>query len=205
MAKKFTNEAAIGVARVACAEPLEPYPGNMAKKWKCRCTTCGATIYPRMVNIERGSRACRYCYGPKPVDPKAAINAVLSAGAEPLEPYPGYEKPWRVRCKCCGHESTPMYGNIAQGQGACFRCSKDYGDLPAHVYLVHDPERKVVKVGISNIHAHRMTKYPGWDVVEFIRFPTGRKRLVLKLIPDIAREGSRRRIDRSSRWLPCSP
>lgn len=68
-----------------------------------------------------------------------------------------------------------MYRSIVKGQGACFRCGKDYGDLPAHVYLVHDPKRKVVKVGITNIHAHRMTKYRGWNVVEFIRFPTGRE------------------------------
>jgi hypothetical protein len=41
-------------------EPLEPYPGNMAKQWRCRCTTCGKESNPRPGNTRRGAR-CSSC------------------------------------------------------------------------------------------------------------------------------------------------
>lgn len=175
MERKYTNESAIAAVRAAGAEPLEPYPGDMVKKWACRCTTCGTTVYPRMGSIDRGSKACRVCHGPNAVDPDLAFQAMLTAGVQPLEPYPGYDRHWKVRCIQCGHESTPMYRSIAKGQGACFRCGTDYGDLPAHVYLVHDPARRVVKVGITNAHANRMKDYEGWSVLELILLGTGRE------------------------------
>ena len=174
MSHKYSEESALEVLAKAEATPLEPYPGNMAAKWKCQCASCGQVIFPRMVNLARGSRACRYCYGPNSVNPKEAELAMIAAGVEPLEPYPGYDKPWKVRCPRCGGESTPMYRSIKKGQGGCFRCANDYGDAPAHVYLVHDSSRGVVKIGITNEHAHRMTKYSNWNVVEFFRVPTGR-------------------------------
>lgn len=96
-----------------------------------------------------------------------------NAGVEPLEPYPGYDKPWTAQCRTCGKQSTPMYRSIAKGQGACFRCGTDYKDLPARVYLVHDAQHRVVKVGITNATAHRMTKYSSWKVVAFIETSTG--------------------------------
>lgn len=173
MAGKFTAQEAIAAVRAAGAEPLQPYPNNMAKKWACRCLSCGAKIFPRMGSIARGSKACCHCHGPNPVDPEKAKEAMLAAGVEPLEPYPGYDHPWRVRCLNCGRESTPLYSSIAKGQGACYRCGKDYGELPAHVYLVHDEERGVVKIGITNAHAHRMSKYKNWEVVEMLKINTG--------------------------------
>jgi len=62
-----------------------------------------------------------------------------------------------------------MYRNISKGQGACFRCGSNYGDMPANVYLVHDQNNRVVKVGITNAHAHRLTQYPGWKIVEVVK------------------------------------
>jgi len=126
-----------------------------------------------MSSIARGSKACRYCHGPNPVDPEHARLAMIQAGVEPLEPYLGYAKPWLVRCLHCGRESTPTYASISKGQGGCFRCGADHGDLPAHVYLVHDEKRSVVKIGITNARAHRMTKYSNWKVVEMFKTSTG--------------------------------
>ncbi|MBI4228510.1 MAG: hypothetical protein HY693_02185 [Deltaproteobacteria bacterium] len=173
MGRKFTAQEAVAAVRAAGAEPLEPYPNNMAQKWACSCMSCGAEIFPRMGRIARGSKACRRCHGPNPVDPKHARLTMIQAGVEPLEPYPGYDRPWSVRCLNCGRESTPTYANISKGQGGCFRCGTDYGKLPAHVYLVHDEKHSVVKIGITNARAHRMTKYSNWKVVEILKTDTG--------------------------------
>lgn len=154
-------------------------------------------MFPRMGSIERGSMACRYCFGSNttPIEVsrqikkdkaeqktlkhrahvKAALLAMKAAGVQPLEPYPGLRIPWKVKCLSCGRESTPMYASIAKGQGGCFRCGRDYGDKPAYVYLVHDSAREVIKVGITNVHAHRITKYGGWKVIELIPTATGRE------------------------------
>lgn len=173
MHKRFTAFSAVEAMRAAGAEPMENYPESMVKPWTCKCVTCGEIIFPRMVNIARGSKACRHCHGAKPVNPNEAITLMKAAGVEPLEPYPGYSAKWKVRCMRCGRESTPMYSSIAKGQGACFRCGTNYGNEPAHVYLVHDLKRKVVKIGITNIHAHRMKKYQNWETVKFIRVGSG--------------------------------
>lgn len=173
MRRRFTPDQAVVMLRAAGAEPLEPYPENMTKPWRCRCLSCGADIFPRMQALAKAKHACRYCHGPTPVNPDFAIDEMRRAGVEPLEPYPGYDKPWSVRCCTCGRESTPMYRSIAKGQGACFRCGTNYKELPARVYLVHDEKRRVVKVGITNARAHRMTKYANWTLVALVETSTG--------------------------------
>ncbi len=159
----------------AGAEPLEPYPRNMSCKWKCRCVFCGEIVYPRMSSIDRGGKACRYCFGSKPVNVAIAYYKMLNAGVQPLERYPGYDQPWLVRCLTCGHESTPQYRNILKGQGGCFRCGREYGNLPAFVYLVHNKVQHVIKVGITNIHAQRLRNYPGWLLIASIETKTGKE------------------------------
>lgn len=203
MSKKYSEELAVKAVRAAGAEPLEPYSGNMSKKWACRCLSCDATIYPRLVNIDAGSRACRHCHGSQPVDHQLAVAAMHAAGVEPLESYPGFDKQWRVRCLRCGSQSMPTYNSIKKGQGGCFRCGTDYGELPAYVYLVHDHARKTVKVGITNEHAHRITKYAGWEVVEMIKLTSGREaakaeaevlkfwRVEMGLLPKLSRQEMR--------------
>ncbi len=181
MSRKYSEESALEVLAKSGAIQLEPYPGNMAAKWKCQCTSCNQVIYPRLVSLARGSRACRYCHGPNPIVPREAELEMIAAGVEPLESYPGYDKPWKVRCFRCGGESTPMYASIKKGQGGCFRCGKDYGGAPAHVYLVHDSSRGVIKIGITNEYAHRMSKYVNWNVVEYFLVPTGAWRRKSKL------------------------
>ena len=117
--QKYTEERAVSAVKKAGAEPLEKYPSSMVKKWKCRCLLCGQIVYPRMVSIDRGGKACRYCFGSVSVKEAEAVDSMLKAGVEPLEPYPGYDKPWLVRCKTCGRESTPYYSSIKKGQGGC--------------------------------------------------------------------------------------
>ncbi|PKW06256.1 hypothetical protein SAMN05428944_6701 [Streptomyces sp. 1222.5] len=50
-------------------------------------------------------------------DPRDPVLILRDAGLEPLEPYPGSDKPWRCRHEACGREVSPRLGNIAAGAG----------------------------------------------------------------------------------------
>lgn len=41
-------------------EPLEPYPGSLAK-WRCRCLKCNKIVSACYSTIQRGSGGCRWC------------------------------------------------------------------------------------------------------------------------------------------------
>ena len=176
----YTHESAKIVLKQAGAEPLETYPNSQAKKWKCLCLNCKRIIYPRLGNIRIGSKACRFCYGPNPVKESEAIENMRKSGVEPLEPYPGFDLKWRVRWLSCGHESTPLYCNILKGQGGCFRCGRDYGEKPAIVYLFHNKEKHLIKIGISNQYGSRLDKYAGWERIEVINLNTGKEAAIIE-------------------------
>jgi predicted GIY-YIG superfamily endonuclease len=49
-----------------------------------------------------------------------AVKAMLECGTQPLDPFPGTQKPWRCRCLTCGEESSPRYDDVVnKGTGAC--------------------------------------------------------------------------------------
>ena len=49
-----------------------------------------------------------------------AVKAMLERGTQPLDPFPGTQKPWRCRCLTCGEESSPRYNDVVnKGTGAC--------------------------------------------------------------------------------------
>lgn len=180
MKRRFTQQSATRVAREAGVEPVEPYPNNMTKDWECKCKTCGKTVFPRMVNMANGKRGCHHCRGAKPVVAADAEEVMINAGVQPLEPYPGYTVPWKVKCVLCGRISRPQYANIRKGQGGCFRCGTDYGDTPAMVYLFHNQKLKALKIGITNISAHRLSIYKSWSLVRLIEAPTGKQAAMLE-------------------------
>ncbi|MCX5205635.1 hypothetical protein OG897_29780 [Streptomyces sp. NBC_00237] len=47
--------------RAVGMEPLEPFPGRVGDRWKCRCVTCGHTGMPTLNNIRRGQGGCYGC------------------------------------------------------------------------------------------------------------------------------------------------
>jgi len=113
--------------RTAGLEPLEPYPGSN-RPWRCSCVNCGREVAPRYGNVKfRGGRGCRYCGGGV-VDPDEAVEVMLAAGLEPLEEYPGADKPWRCRCTRCGSEVRPYYGVVKKGGGGCRVCAGQHVD-----------------------------------------------------------------------------
>ena len=175
--KRVDPDEAVEVMRAAGLEPLEPYPGtNVA--WQCRCTTCEREVTPRYSSVRGRDAGCIYCAGRR-VDPDDAVAAMVAAGLEPLEPYPGSGVPWRCRCASCEREVTPMYESVQRGQGGCRFCTAwgiDY-TAPGIVYLMHHPEFFCLKIGVSTtasrtvrVDTHAKT---GWNVVQTWDTPTG--------------------------------
>jgi len=129
MAGRMDPAAAERVMREAGLEPLEPYPGRAVAPWQCRCMTCGSTVSPSYNAIQQGG-GCRACYrsrqGLDQRKPEAEAWALMRAAkVEPLEPYPGSQRPWRSRCMVCGSEVTPVLNNLRKpGRGACKYCGR---------------------------------------------------------------------------------
>lgn len=124
--KATTPEEAIQLMRRGGFEPLEPYPGT-ANPWMCRHNECGEIVSPRYAHVQQGRRACQKCSKAFlseifSLDADEAVLIMQSAGLEPLEPYPGNNKPWRCKHLECGREVTPMRASIQQGQGGCKPC-----------------------------------------------------------------------------------
>ena len=53
-------DVAMAAMRNAQLQPLEPYPGSLAK-WRCRCLKCNRIVSPCYSTIQRGSGGCRWC------------------------------------------------------------------------------------------------------------------------------------------------
>ncbi len=95
-------------------EPLQPYPGSSSVPWPARHTTCGRVVTPRLANLAVGQGACRECgqeaaHSAQQLNHDEAAALMRSAGLEPLEPFPGVDRPWRCRHARCGRESSPTY------------------------------------------------------------------------------------------------
>lgn len=108
-------------------EPLEPYPGGNQLRWKCRCLTCGAIVFPTRGNISRGQGGCVPCGTKRRAlarlgDAGRAVADMLGALLEPLDDYPGTNAPWRCRCLRCDGEVRPRLSHIRAGRGGCLMC-----------------------------------------------------------------------------------
>ncbi len=113
-------DEAVATMRFNNLEPLEPYK-NTASPWKCRCLKCGKTVTPRHNSVQNGAGGCKYC-AKVFVDAEDAILVMRQAKFEPLEPYPGSQKPWKCKCLRCGREVQPAYTSIQSGQKGCVYC-----------------------------------------------------------------------------------
>ena len=129
MTKKLSFAEAAKVMRTANLEPVEGYPGNKLP-WKCKCMLCGKIVSPSLGAVRNNGGGCRYCGLKKSAksrlgNEKEAIRVMKKAGAIPLEPYAGSNKPWLCMCVKCKKEIRPTFGNIKNnGTQACAYCSK---------------------------------------------------------------------------------
>ena len=63
-------------------DPLEPY-ANAVTKWKCRCTTCGETVFPTLSGVTAGN-GCRNCArsGFNPIAPQSCTSSHTKSGTQ---------------------------------------------------------------------------------------------------------------------------
>jgi hypothetical protein len=104
-------------------KPIEPYPGDNKKPWKCIHIACGNEVSPKYLIVARGeSMGCHHC-SDQFVDPDEAYQFYLSKNLQPLVPYPGTAKPWKSIHLICGSEVKPRYGHIKSGRVGCLVCA----------------------------------------------------------------------------------
>jgi len=58
------------------------------------------------------------------LDPVEARKVMLTNGLEPLVPYPGAAKPWKVKCLTCGAIGSPTYAHVKGRGGGCLPCGR---------------------------------------------------------------------------------
>lgn len=106
--------------------PLDPWPNSSSAPWKARHEVCGRVVSPRVGNVAAGQGPCRDCgqeaaHATQRLKHDYASIVMRNAQLEPLEPFPGADRPWRCR-HACGREVRPTYSNVKRGQGGCVRC-----------------------------------------------------------------------------------
>jgi hypothetical protein len=104
-------------------KPIEPYPGDNKKPWRCIHVDCGNEVSPKYAIVARGeSIGCHYC-SDQFVDANEAYQFFLSKDLQPLVPYPGTAKPWKSLHLICGEVIQPRYGHIKAGRKGCPVCA----------------------------------------------------------------------------------
>ena len=168
-------EEAINAMKKLGLNPLVPYPGaNVA--WKCKCSVCKKTIFPRFSSTFNRDSGCVYCSGNK-VDAKDAFAFMKLNNVMPLVPYPGARVAWKSKCRLCKNTISPQYSSIKSGQGACRFCA-DWGiDYSAEgfIYLMTNHKMNAHKLGIGNtnrVKGSRINQHKkhGWHLINQIDF-----------------------------------
>jgi hypothetical protein len=101
---------------------LETYKSK--RSWvKVRCEKCGTQSRQKFQNLEDGAAPCKACeHKTKNAE---ALDVMLAAGVQPLEPYVNVTAKWLCRCLTCQNQVTPTYVNVKRGQGACVHCGHE--------------------------------------------------------------------------------
>lgn len=175
-AQKRTDEDARAIMAQRGLDPTCPYPGNNTP-WESVCGVCGGTTAPTLTSVRKAlkqgqGKSCDLCRRNGAIRPEDAEDMLRTAGAEPLEPFPGVKRPWRSRClnERCRREVSPAFDSIKHAKtGACKYCG-GYGiqaDDDALVYLMVHLFLNAAKIGIAKassdrIEAHEST---GWQTV----------------------------------------
>lgn len=135
MVRKLSHSMAAAAMRNHGAWPIEPYPGS-AKRWKCICMTCGELLttptYSNVVSKKQGAcdkeckeRKGKAAAGNLRIAEAAAISAMKSYGAWPIEPYVNNRTQWQCVCMTCGELINPTYQNVVvRRTGPCNKTCK---------------------------------------------------------------------------------
>jgi hypothetical protein len=110
--------------------PLEAYKGSSAK-WRCKCLTCGKTVFPAHSSIKQnpGSRGCNFCAKQATQDVLRARNyqkATLffkDSELRILGSYVNAKTRSTFICTRCDAEFETTYSDLQSGRKTC-RCKK---------------------------------------------------------------------------------
>ena len=181
--EKLTSpEKAWSLASKAGLEPLENFVSGKVP-WKCKHLKCGQTVAPLFITILRGNSGCIKCNSKSAADryrfpEEKAIEIMLNANMQPLEPYVNAVSKWKCKCLKCGNVISPKLNNVQNGSG-CIHCS-DFGfnlTEKAYFYLIFHQELNSFKVGIGggttkNDRVETHSKF-GWELFKKIDYSTG--------------------------------
>ncbi len=179
--RRWNEEGAVRIMLSMSLKPLEPFPG-MRHKWKALCLRCGKTVFPLLDNVRKGS-GCRYCGWATSTlrqlgDPVEAATDLIEAGYEPLEDYPGVNRPWSCIHTPCGTRVAVKLAKVRSGFNPCPRCKTNGFDqeAPALVYVLHHSGFNSVKVGVTSTKSDRVRGFQsaGWVMVHCEQFAVGR-------------------------------
>jgi hypothetical protein len=124
----WTEDTAETLFREHGLLPLAPWPGSSSVPWQARHEACGRIVSPRLGNLAKGQGPCRECgqestHAALRLGEDDAVGLMRAARLEPLEPFPGVDRPWRCRHEPCGSEVAPTYSNTKRGQSGCLSCA----------------------------------------------------------------------------------
>lgn len=127
MSRKISNDVAILRMREAGMQPLEPYPGR-AKKWLCRCMSCGEVRGTYFDTICRGGKGCKPCANRQTGERRRLKQEVvdqllLEAKLRAVEKYISTSKPLLCECLECGNYVSPTLADVKRG-ARCEYCSR---------------------------------------------------------------------------------
>lgn len=178
--RRVDSEDAVAVMMKNGFLPLEPYTFAL-NAWRCKCIKCGKESSPQYNNVQKGAK-CAYCANRK-VDEESAVEIMLLANLEPLEPYSGNKIPWKSKCLKCSRIVYPRWNDVQKGHTGCNYCAPKGINLtkPSYLYLITHDELNAHKVGIGNHkkvndRLGRFRKF-GWKTHKVWEFETGKEAL----------------------------
>jgi hypothetical protein len=181
--RKVDAEDAIALMLKGGFRPLEPFTNALAN-WKSECLKCGKTSSPQYNNVRQGS-ACTYCSKRK-IDENSAVEFMMNADLEPLEPYMGNKVPWKSKCLKCNQIVYPRWNDVQKGHSGCNFCAPKGINLtkPSYLYLITHYQLNAHKVGIGNHkkvndRLGRFRKF-GWETYRVWEFETGKTALEIE-------------------------
>ena len=193
--------------------PLEPYAGSKIP-WKSQCLVCGGIVAPTLSSVRSGMscRLCAFKEGGKGqrLSEDIAVNRMLRAKLQPLEPYITSSQPWMALCLVCGETVYPHLTSISKG-GGCFYCAVAGIQMnkPSYVYLITHPELNAHKIGIGNKRKtrDRLKKFVnrGWKTYKVWDLDTGAEALKIeKAVFKILRKDMNLKIYLTAEQMPVT-
>jgi len=121
MPARLNQEEIVRFFRLKGLNPIEDYQG-VRIPCESKCLICGKVVSPTLGSLRAGRGGCSYCAGTK-VDPKDAVDLLISRGLQPQVPYPGSKVRWKCIHLNCNQIVFPTFNKIQQGQSGCISCS----------------------------------------------------------------------------------